>query len=381
MYARWIAFCVVSAAITVAAMTAGAQQDEGPILRPRVQPAKPAGATLLVTCDLACNWKLDGVAKGRVQAGGSASVKVVLGQHIVAAATLDDLDKVEKEVDIEATKQTLVRVELTPVHDARLKAEQEARDKAKPEAGATLLVLSDLACNWKLDGEAKGRIDAGGSAKSKVELGQHLVAAATEDGEDQAKLLSEVKADGQTVVNIELKPVRDARLKAEQEARDKAKQEAREKAEKEAQDNAALHQQKKEQEERELAARDEATGLVWNDPATGLMWTKTDNRKSVDWEEATAYCRNLELTEHSDWRLPTIDELKGIYDPHAETVMGSDRLSNLFFWSSTSGTKAGKFVYITFASGISNDYSGTHKMFLRALCVRSFGEGINKRAR
>ena len=363
-------------------VVSGMAQEEGPILRLKKPIAKPAIPTLLVICDLACNWKLDGVAKGRIEAGSSARVKVELGQHMVAAATLDDIDQVRHLSEVKSGGQTVVSLALQPIRDARIRAEKKAQEeKAKPEAGATLLVLSDLACNWKLDGEAKGRIDAGGSAKSKVELGQHLVAAATEDGEDQAKLFSEVKADGQTVVNIELKPVRDARLKAEKEARDKARQEAREKAEKEAQDNAALHQQKKEQEERELAARDEATGLVWNDPATGLMWTKTDNRKSVDWEEATAYCRNLELTEHSDWRLPTIDELKGIYDPHAETVMGSDRLSNLFFWSSTSGTKAGKFVYITFASGISNDYSGTHKMFLRALCVRSFGEGINKRAR
>jgi hypothetical protein len=361
-------------------VVSGMAQEEGPILRLKKPIAKPAIPTLLVICDLACNWKLDGVAKGRIEAGSSARVKVELGQHMVAAATLDDIDQVRHLSEVKSGGQTVVSLALQPIRDARIRAEKKAQEeKAKPEAGATLLVLSDLACNWKLDGEAKGRIDAGGSAKSKVELGQHLVAAATEDGEDQAKLFSEVKADGQTVVNIELKPVRDARLKAEKEARDKARQEAREKAEKEAQDNAALHQQKKEQEEREQAARDEATGLVWNDPATGLMWTKTDNGKSVDWKEATAYCRNLELTEHSDWRLPTIDELKGIYDPHAETVMGSIRLSNLFFWSSTSGTEAEKFFYMS--RGTSHEYSGTHKMLMRALCVRSFGEGTNKRAR
>jgi len=101
---------------------------------------------------------------------------------------------------------------------------------AKP-AGPTLLVMCDLACNWKLDGEAKGRIVAGGSAKAKVELGQHLVVAATEDGVDQVKQLSEVKTTGQTIVSLELKPVRDARLKTEQEARDKVEQQARDKAE------------------------------------------------------------------------------------------------------------------------------------------------------
>jgi TPR repeat protein len=129
-----IAGWALVAALAVAASQALSQQDEGPILLPRKLPAKPAGATLLVICDLACNWKLDGEAKGHIQAGGSAKANVVIGQHLVVAATPDDLDKVEKEIDIEAIKQTLVRIELTPIQDARLKAKQEARDKAVQEA-------------------------------------------------------------------------------------------------------------------------------------------------------------------------------------------------------------------------------------------------------
>lgn len=218
MHRNKLAGWILAAAMAVAAAPGMAQSDEGPILLPKPQP-KPATAspTLLVTCDLACNWKLDGVAKGRIEAGSSARVKVELGQHLVVAATEDGLDKTEKELNIKAAILTLARFELTLVRDARLKAEQEVRDKTK-QMGATLLVMCDLACDWKLDGEMKGHIDAGGSAKAKVEFGQHLVIATTEDSVDQVKLLSEVKADGQTVVSIELKPVRDARLKAKQEA-------------------------------------------------------------------------------------------------------------------------------------------------------------------
>jgi hypothetical protein len=91
------------------------------------------------------------------------------------------------------------------------------KQEVKP-SGATLLVLCDLACDWKLDGKAQGRINAEGSARAKVELGQHLVVAVTEDGADQVKWLNEVKTTGQTVVNLELKPVRDARIKAAQQA-------------------------------------------------------------------------------------------------------------------------------------------------------------------
>jgi hypothetical protein len=192
-----------------------AQQEEGPILRPK---PKPAAATLLVICDLACNWKLDGEARGRIDAGGSAKVKVEFGQHLVVAATEDGLDKAEEELNIKAAGLTLARLALVPVREARLKAELDARAKAKP-AGATLLVICDLACDWKLDGESKGRIEAGGSAKATVEAGQHLVAATTEDGTDQVKQLGEIKAEGQTLVSLELKPARNARLKAEQEAK------------------------------------------------------------------------------------------------------------------------------------------------------------------
>ena len=46
--------------------------------------------------------------------------------------------------------------------------------KSKPATLPTLLVMCDLVCNWKLDGEVKGHIDAGGSVKVKVEPGQHM---------------------------------------------------------------------------------------------------------------------------------------------------------------------------------------------------------------
>jgi len=110
-----------------------AQQDDVPILRPKSQITKPTSATVLVTCDLACNWTLDGEAKGRIEAGGSAKVKVELGQHIVIAVTEDGVDKVQQNSEIKANGQTIVSIGLKPVRDTRLKAEQEAQDKAARE--------------------------------------------------------------------------------------------------------------------------------------------------------------------------------------------------------------------------------------------------------
>jgi hypothetical protein len=221
--AGWLLALLLGAAV----LPALSPQEEGPILLPK-RPV--AAASVMVICDLACNWNLDGEAKGRIATGGSAKANTVPGQHIVAAATLDGLDKVEKETSIKAAGQTIVRIALKPVRDARLNSGQAPREKPIPAAGPTLLVICDLACNWKLDGVAKGRIEAGASASANVVSGQHLVIAATEDGADQVKQLSEAKSGGQTVVSIELQPVRDARLKAEQQAKDKADQEARDKA-------------------------------------------------------------------------------------------------------------------------------------------------------
>jgi len=56
----------------------------------------------------------------------------------------------------------------------------------------------------------------------------------------------------------------------------------------------------------------------WTDPLTGLMWAQKDNGKAVSWQKAKKYCRDLRLAGDSEWRLPTIDELQGIYDKSAE---------------------------------------------------------------
>ncbi len=238
--------------------------------------------------------------------------------------------------------------------------------------------MCDLACNWKLDGVAKGRIEAGGSAKAKVEPGQHVVAAATEDGADQVQQLSEVKSGEQTVVSIELIPVRNARLKTEQQARDKVAQQARNKAIQEASDKAALEAQEK-------AALEDA-GKIWTDPETRLMWTKKDNGSDVNWQKATNYCHNLRLAGYSDWRLPTIDELSDIYDPKVNVagqmgsgsqatwhVKGNLQLSG-WQWSNTQGNASWQAWLFLFANGERYSSPLLGSGLDRALCVRSSGQ-------
>jgi len=42
-----------------------------------------------------------------------------------------------------------------------------------------------------------------------------------------------------------------------------------------------------------------------------------DNGKDVTWKKAVKYCRDLRLAGDSDWRLASLEELKGIYDKDA----------------------------------------------------------------
>ena len=149
MRGKMIAVGVMAAFCTVAALSVLAQ-DEGPILMPK---PKPVAATLLVTCDLACNWTLDGTAKGRIEAGASVKAKVVIGQHTLVAETEDALDKVENQVKVSASGQTTVHLLLQAVRDARLKAEQEAKDKADEEAR----VKAAQEAKAKADQEAKDK--------------------------------------------------------------------------------------------------------------------------------------------------------------------------------------------------------------------------------
>ena len=50
------------------------------------------------------------------------------------------------------------------------------------------------------------------------------------------------------------------------------------------------------------------------DPSTGLMWAAKDNGGDITWGNAMKYCQNLGLAGYSGWRLPSVDELQGIYD-------------------------------------------------------------------
>jgi hypothetical protein len=58
-------------------------------------------------------------------------------------------------------------------------------------------------------------------------------------------------------------------------------------------------------------AYDDGTVL---DMGSGLMWAAKDNGSDINWQGAKSYCENYRGGGYTDWRMPTQDELAGLYD-------------------------------------------------------------------
>ena len=238
---------------------------------------------------------------------------------------------------------------------------------AGAQAGTTLLVKTDMSCNWKLDGQPMGLLMAGDPKVVLVSPGEHFIEAATTDGVATVRIKVEVDKVEKTV-NIPLKSENDQQSK--------------------------MHHAE--------IARERVGGAptsTWTDPTTGLTWSRKDNGADVDWREATAYCSKSQLGGYKDWRLPTIEELRGIYDPDASFqvkfdngvtynvhVKGNLKLTG-WSWSSTPGDGAGhpgeqaQLLNFGFEPLAIHQLEGRHTQnfmtftyTMRALCVRRAAE-------
>ncbi len=63
---------------------------------------------------------------------------------------------------------------------------------------------------------------------------------------------------------------------------------------------------------------------VWIDGATGLMWQNPPAEQTMNWEDALAYCEDLELNGEDDWRLPSLFELRSLIRGCPQTEIGGE---------------------------------------------------------
>ncbi|MEA3315551.1 MAG: DUF1566 domain-containing protein [Campylobacterota bacterium] len=118
-------------------------------------------------------------------------------------------------------------------------------------------------------------------------------------------------------------------------------------------------------------------GVVY-DTTTNLYWQDdySDNQNSIkksNWSEALIYCKDLELNNYNDWRLPNIVELTSIvddtkYNPAISEVFDNTQSSR--YWSSTTNAFYSNGAWgVYFGNGDQNDNNKSDDVYVR--CVRA----------
>ena len=116
-----------------------------------------------------------------------------------------------------------------------------------------------------------------------------------------------------------------------------------------------------------------ANGIV-KDTSTGLEW-KVGPDKDMTWDEARSWVQSL----GGDWRMPTLDQLEGLY----KKGMGSHNLTsflkatsskNLWAWSGETKGSSKAWVFL-FSHGARIHWNRNYSIPLRAFAVRSRGDG------
>jgi hypothetical protein len=118
------------------------------------------------------------------------------------------------------------------------------------------------------------------------------------------------------------------------------------------------------------------------DTKTNLMWAAKDNGRDIEWQDAKFYCENYHGGGYKDWRMPTLDELEGVYDGRkARPAVCTDRngihiatelidVTCLCLWASETNSSTDEAAIFDFGPGIRSAFN-SQQVLCRALPVRS----------
>jgi hypothetical protein len=112
----------------------------------------------------------------------------------------------------------------------------------------------------------------------------------------------------------------------------------------------------------------------WVDSDTNLMWTAADNGSGLSWHQALRYCTDLSLAGFTNWTLPGIEDLQGLFNASPSNnsgfhIKGPLKLTG-WQWSSTPGQQTGEGWALDFGDGGRASVAAGDSGLNRALCVR-----------
>ena len=112
-------------------------------------------------------------------------------------------------------------------------------------------------------------------------------------------------------------------------------------------------------------------GDTVTDTATGLEWQQA-TAGSMNWDTAMQYGDNMTLNGKSDWRLPTIEELRTLVKTGSSPAIDTDFFPDTYaagYWSSTTLPDSPDYAWrILFTGGIDGANIKTYSYYVR--CVR-----------
>ncbi len=106
-----------------------------------------------------------------------------------------------------------------------------------------------------------------------------------------------------------------------------------------------------------------------------LEWQDNSQAKTtkLNWQDAKAYCQELELVGYDDWRLPSIKELQSIVDAsryNPAIKRGFANVASSRYWSSSEYVSVAKYAWVVYFKYGGTSY-GTKSAEYFVRCVRA----------